>query len=856
MMNKFNCPITLAACLVACLVAPVVVRAQGGLGSLIPALKSYRYGQSAAPLDALTALVSEARASAEKRRETARVLASVLTSDAAFEAKQFACRQLVFIAGDDEIPALAGLLADKELAHYAMLALARIGSPAAADALVQALPGTNGHTEIEILDTLADLQDRRTSAAASERIRTTDAELRDAAASVLAKIADKQAISALRAAYMGASGPARESFGHTLLAAADNLLRRGDSQSARSVFELMDANPVSPILAAAALRGITAVQGEAALPLLLRALAEEGTRRQDAAATLLRELPGKTVGERLGGSIGGMRGQAQLLALGILGARGDAAAGPAVRAQFRSTDPKIRVAAIRAAGSLGDAAAVPPLLSIAASGESDERAAARDSLVRLRGATADRALLAALDTGTPPVKIQAIQALGLRGAMGIGPKLLKAAGSGDARVSAAALRVLRDQGGVSLLPSIVDIMLAQPADGRDAAIDAVVQIARRNPDSPSGIPLLLNRFEQAKKKTEDRVSLITAIGQVGGKGAIEALRQADADGFPGVQLAALSALSEWPTEEPMGDLLRIARTTQEPGRRGLALRGYLRMVGNNEQRAPSEAFGMFMQVKSVAIRPEEMRIILAGLAKIPSAEALAYAKSLTADPGVRSEAELAVVEIGRATLGAWPEKTRAALAPIARSGVNEDARKRAEALLAVAGKFGDFMVAWEVSPSYQRDGADYIRLFDIAFPPEEPGAAVPWRPMPAGTAPDQPWLLDLLALWGGEQRVAYVQTAVRVDRERDLVLEMGSDDGLKAWWNGGVVLSHNVARAVAPGQEKVKVHAKAGWNILLLKVTQNNQGWGACARITDPDGSPAKGLEFSVPSAIKGTKVE
>lgn len=120
--------------------------------------------------------------------------------------------------------------------------------------------------------------------------------------------------------------------------------------------------------------------------------------------------------------------------------------------------------------------------------------------------------------------------------------------------------------------------------------------------------------------------------------------------------------------------------------------------------------------------------------------------------------------------------------------------------------------------------------------------------MPAGTNPEQPWLLDLLALLSGEQRVAYLRTAVWSDAARDLVLELGSDDGIKAWWNGGVVVARNVARAVAPGQEKVTLAVKPGWNHLLLKITQNNQGWGAVARFTNPDGSPATGLRYAVPS--------
>jgi len=54
---------------------------------------------------------------------------------------------------------------------------------------------------------------------------------------------------------------------------------------------------------------------------------------------------------------------------------------------------------------------------------------------------------------------------------------------------------------------------------------------------------------------------------------------------------------------------------------------------------------------------------------------------------------------------------------------------------------------------------------------------------------------------------------------------------------------------VAPGQEKIKVTLKPGWNQLLLKISQNNQGWGAVGRITNLDGSPITGLRFDVPSS-------
>jgi hypothetical protein len=168
------------------------------------------------------------------------------------------------------------------------------------------------------------------------------------------------------------------------------------------------------------------------------------------------------------------------------------------------------------------------------------------------------------------------------------------------------------------------------------------------------------------------------------------------------------------------------------------------------------------------------------------------------------------------------------------------------------GKFGDYLAAWEVSPAYQQSGADYTKLFDISFPPEDAtrSQTVPWRLMQPGGAPDQPWFLDLLAVLGGEQRVAYLRTAVWSDSAKDLLLELGSDDGIKAWWNGSIVLANNTARAVAPGQDKVNVQAKAGWNQLMLKVTQNVMGWGAVARLRNPDGSAATGLKYAVPTEL------
>jgi hypothetical protein len=74
---------------------------------------------------------------------------------------------------------------------------------------------------------------------------------------------------------------------------------------------------------------------------------------------------------------------------------------------------------------------------------------------------------------------------------------------------------------------------------------------------------------------------------------------------------------------------------------------------------------------------------------------------------------------------------------------------------------------------------------------------------------------------------------------------LGSDDGVKAWFNDKVVVAANRGGDVKPGDQKADVQLKAGWNKLMLKVTQWTAGWGYCARVTKPDGSPMTGLRFA-----------
>ncbi|MDQ2731806.1 MAG: hypothetical protein M3Y56_09125, partial [Armatimonadota bacterium] len=417
----------------------------------------------------------------------------------------------------------------------------------------------------------------------------------------------------------------------------------------------------------------------------------------------------------------------------------------------------------------------------------------------------------------------------------------------------AAVRVLQDLGGPAQVPGLLDRMLAVPAGDRDTLMATVAAIARRSPDEEGRTGLIVSHLDRVTAAA-DKADLLTLLGMVGGPTALDRLRRAASDGPSEVRLAALSQLAEWPTDEPMADLLKAAGAAPDAKLRAVALRGFTGMIGQNEQRSPDETLALYRQAAALSTTTDQKRTILSGLAKAPSLGALEDASGYLKDPALRPEAELAVVAIATNISGSDPEAARKALQTIATGSALPDTRTHAQAALDSIEKRSQWVTAWQVSPAYQQAGANWDQLFNLPFAPEQPGHEkdVAWRIMPLSTDPAQPWLLDLLALWGGEQRVAYLRTAVWADGPRDLVLELGSDDGVKAWWNGKVVAADNTQRAVAPGQDKVKVHAEKGWNPLLLKITQNNQGWAACARITNADGSPAAGLKYAAAPPAPG----
>jgi hypothetical protein len=292
-------------------------------------------------------------------------------------------------------------------------------------------------------------------------------------------------------------------------------------------------------------------------------------------------------------------------------------------------------------------------------------------------------------------------------------------------------------------------------------------------------------------------------------------------------------------------LLDVYRTTKSEIHRVLVLRGCVRLLGLGG-RATGDTLSAYRELARLARRSDEKKLVLAGLAKVADPAARAVVEPLLSDADVKAEAETALLGIARGIMGSAPNEAKSIAEKLRTESKSGAVRRGAAAILRQADKFKDYIVAWQVTGVYG-EGKGLGELLKRQFPPEkvstkEEAKDVAWYMLPIATKGDTPWMFDLLGTLGGENRAAYVRTWVDSPRGQQALMDFGVDDGSKVWLNGKVVHSDGRGGAARPGEHKVKVQLREGWNALVMKITQDTGPWQFCMRIRGPDGGKLEGI--------------
>ncbi|MCE9557420.1 MAG: PSD1 and planctomycete cytochrome C domain-containing protein [Armatimonadetes bacterium] len=113
---------------------------------------------------------------------------------------------------------------------------------------------------------------------------------------------------------------------------------------------------------------------------------------------------------------------------------------------------------------------------------------------------------------------------------------------------------------------------------------------------------------------------------------------------------------------------------------------------------------------------------------------------------------------------------------------------------------------WEFAAPFKAESFD--KAFDTEFEVKE------WKEAPFK-------LNEIKVFVNAENAAGYARTTLDVPAAQEIILRVGSDDGLKVWLNGELVHSNKVLRGATQGADEVKLRLKAGSNALIFKVANS-----------------------------------
>ena len=772
---------------------------------------------------------------------------AILQSDRSPREKDAACARLKHLATARAVPALAALLADEQLSHSARYVLESMSAPEAGRALIQTLDKTSGSTQAGIIHSIGFRREPAAVPALTRLLGNPDAAVASAVAQALGKIGDPGACAALEAALDGAAGPAHLAVADAILMLGVQLRSRDEAGAAALFQRLYDREKLEPVRVAA-YRGLVQASPAKALDLITGAILGPDGAARTAALQLVREVKGEAATQAFVGLLSRVEPGTQIALVEGLAQRGEASAVPALTAMIGDKEPAVRLSAIAALGLLGDGAVVPALAGVAAAGNAAEQKAARLALTRMPSPNVNQALLALLASTQAAIQTETVKAMAGRGDQSVVPRLLELAVSASESTRKACCQGLALLAGAAQVAPMAQLLAeARSEAAREDLRHAIESLGLRLQAKGAKVDWEPIVKGSASGAPETRAAFLALCGGLIDPGVRGALRRAVADADDTVRAAAIRALCDTRDGELLLDVLKLARENRESNFRILAFRGMVRMTQEDEVKLPDPRRVEILQwLSDFAQGAEEKRLVLAGLANRSEIDAFMTAFRWLDDTSVQGEAAQAATRIAGSILGAHPEILRTAMKKVVARAADDDTRKAAAAVIQQLEAMADYLTAWEVAGPYAEDGKDYQALFDRVFPPETAeGAGVLWKALAAGADRQQPYAVDLLKALGGEQKAAYARTQVYSESERAALLELGSDDGIKVWLNGKLIHANKATRALTPGTDKVTIQLRQGWNSLLLKITQNNQGWGFCARLVGPGGKPLEGVRFT-----------
>jgi len=647
---------------------------------LLKEAAGYEFGNSRKSLTELEDVIRESYGSQEQRKNIEKLLTKFLGSDATLAGKQFVCRQLSIIGTEEAAPAIAAMLTEEDTADMARYALERIPGAAVDETLREALPKTTGKTRAGIINTLGMRGDDKSVPALSGLIYDSDSATAESAVSALGRIGGPQAAEAMAQAMKKSDGKLRAMVSDAYLSCAERFAGQGKQKEALNIYNELykPSEPVS--VRSAALRGIAVAAPEEAVKIIVSVLKGEDEAMQPAAIALVREIPGIDAAA-ISAELPKLSAAGQVQLISALGDRGEAGALREVTRATKSGRDEVRIAALKALGKLGDASSVGLLAKAAAGAKGDEQEIARESLYRLAGPQIDEAIMTSIPGANSKVKVELIRSIGERNIGGAVETLLKTAQDKNADVRLESIKVLKDAAEPKDAAALVDLLINAKGEAElKEAERTVISVSHKSAGQEDVTAAVLNAISSARD-TKVLCSLLGILGGIGDSKGLGTLRAALKDDNPKIRTAAIRALCGWPNAEAAADLKEVASSSSDEIQKAMALRGFIRLIGLESDRPADETAEMYKQAMELAVKVEEKKLVLSGLANVKSFAAMYIASGYLKDDALQQEAGAAMIKIAESACLIDPQQTKILLKMLIQTSKSDSLREQAQKAL-------------------------------------------------------------------------------------------------------------------------------------------------------------------------------
>lgn len=796
-------------------------------------VQSWQFGKSRETLFKIDEIIRSTKPDGYKNIEK-RLITLLNSQQTTKDAKRYICKWLVIVGSEECVPAVAQLLTDPELSHPARMVLEPLQSQVAGEALRNALSKVQGKLLAGVISSIGVRRDTKAVGAIKLYATGADPVVAENAIAALGEIGNDEALTVLE----NIRPPQNLERAHTraLITAAGHLADAGFKTRAAAVYKKIFDSSSTPAFRYAAINGIvnTLPQNQA-VAFLIEQLQSKDEHIRGAAASAFRHCPDTALKNNVAEKLPNLEREAQLLVLGILSDIDDVnGRTPSLKLLQTSNDDTVLIAALDCLARHGEAADVQTIAQIATKKPSLSNAVIQ-TLQRISKPGTDNALVKLFETDASARAI-ALNVLSNRRVESALPTFVRLLRGNDIALATEAAKGLATLGTDEQVKELSDVIIKTEDDGlRNVAASAIKSIARKSKDKTALSQTIVNSFDAAKT-VQARTTFLQLLVFTGGESALKTVVNSLNNPNQEVKNAAFESLVSWGDDSVVPYLIGIAKNTADEKQAIVALRDGCLRLAEMEEIPLQKRIQILQDVLQVAKRIDEKKRAVSLLGEIPTPDSLKILQKAASIPELKTDAYKSTIRLARQIGAIYPDQAISALEEVKSNATDEGIRKQAEQAIASVKNAGlspdGFVLAWLICGPFTKEGKDGSALFNEAFPPEQAGSTVQWKPYTVPPNKKNGLVeFDKMSGFKGNDRVAYLKTTIISDEAQDAQLEFGSDDGLKVWLNGKIVHSNNAVRPCVPGQDKVKVKLAKGENTLLIKLTQGGGEWAVSSRI-------------------------